>query len=68
MVPDEGRRWQWRGQPEPRVGRILPPCSENKGLRCKGSGGHLITSGTRGLRAAKLPPEPCRAGMGTPLL
>lgn len=48
------------GAAEPRVGRILPrwilrPCSENKGLRCKGSGEqlpaglHLITSGTRGL-------------------
>lgn len=68
MVPGQGRQWQRRGQPEPRIGRILPPCPENKGLGCKGSGGRLITSGTRRLRAAELPPESRRAGTGTPLL
>lgn len=62
------RWWRWRGQPEPRVGRILPPCPENKGLRCRGSGGHLISSRTRGVRAAELPPGSRGAGMATALL
>lgn len=43
------------------VGWILPPCSENKGPRSKGSGGHLITSRTPSSRAATRVPQ-SRAG------